>query len=122
MEGGLRMPDKSRGEISDKACWEQAGKVFARTGEMGRHSSQQPIPRAGLHNLARALYDDGVLPDDSMQALGAFVASELGLETDACLDQRCAAISAHVERENCLAPARQFSLRLCAALRGSAGR
>jgi hypothetical protein len=70
---------------SDKACWGQATKVFARTGEMGAHASQQPTPRLGLRNLARALYEQGVLPDDTMQALGAFVASELGLEIDACM-------------------------------------
>ena len=66
------------------SCWGQASAVFAQTGEMGAHSSQQPNPRLGLRNLARALYDQGVLPDDSMQALGAFVADELGLSIDAC--------------------------------------
>jgi hypothetical protein len=53
---------------------------------MGEHSSQQPTPRLGLRNLARALYDAGVLPDDSMQALGVFVANELGLSIDDCMD------------------------------------
>ena len=66
------------------ACWGQATKVFAQTGEMGEHASQQPNPRLGLRNLARALYDDGIIPDDSMQSLGAFVADALGLEIDAC--------------------------------------
>lgn len=71
-------------EANDNACWGQATKVFAQTGEMGEHASQQPTPRLGLANLARALYDAGVLPDDSIQALGAFVATELGLSVDAC--------------------------------------
>lgn len=67
------------------ACWGQATAVFAQTGEMGEHASQEPTPRLGLRNLARALYDAGVLPDDSMQSLGVFVATELGLSIDACM-------------------------------------
>lgn len=69
---------------SGNACWGQATKVFARTGAMGEHSSQFETPRLGLRNLARALYDQGVLENDSMQALGAFVAAELGLSISAC--------------------------------------
>jgi hypothetical protein len=68
----------------DSACWGQATKVFAQTGAMGEHASQQPTPRLGLRNLARALYDAGVIPDDSMQSLGAFVADALGLTIEAC--------------------------------------
>jgi hypothetical protein len=69
----------------DNACWGQATAVFAQTGQMGEHASQQPTPRLGLANLARALYDAGVIPDDSLQSLGAFVANELGLTVEACL-------------------------------------
>jgi hypothetical protein len=69
---------------SDAACWGQATRVFAQTGEMGEHSSSFETPRLGLRNLARALADDGVIPDDSMQALGVFVSDELGLSIDAC--------------------------------------
>lgn len=72
-------------EANENACWGQATKVFARTGEMGEHSSQQATPRLGLRNLARALYDQGVIADDSMQALGQFVSAELGLSIDACV-------------------------------------
>ena len=68
----------------ENSCWGQASAVFARMGVMGEHSSQQANPRFGLRNLARELYKQGVLPDDSMQALGAFVAGELGLSIDAC--------------------------------------
>jgi hypothetical protein len=69
-----------------ESCWGQASKVFAQAGEMGEHASQQPNPRLGLRNLARALFDAGVIPDDSMQALGVFVATELGLSIDACMN------------------------------------
>ena len=70
---------------ANAACWGQASKVFARMGLLGEHSSQQATPRRGLRNLARALAEMGVIPDDSMASLGAFVAAELGLEIDACL-------------------------------------
>lgn len=70
---------------NDKACWGQASKVFAQMGAMGEHSSGFPTPRLGLRNLARALAGDGIIPDDSMQALGVFVATELGLSIDACM-------------------------------------
>jgi hypothetical protein len=55
-------------------------------GAMGEHSASFPTPRLGLRSLARVLYDAGVLPDDTMQALGAFVADQLGLSIDACMD------------------------------------
>jgi len=68
-----------------QACWGQATKVFAQTGAMGEHASHQPSPRLGLRNLARALYEAGVIPDDSMYSLGVFVSYELGLSIDACM-------------------------------------
>ena len=68
-----------------QACWGQATKVFAQTGAMGEHASQEPTPRLGLRNLARALYEAGIIPDDSMYSLGVFVSYELGLSIDACL-------------------------------------
>lgn len=73
------------GPTTAAACWGQATKVFARMGAMGQHASQQPTPRVGLRNLARALYDAGIIPDDSMAALGSFVAAELGLSIEACM-------------------------------------
>jgi len=69
-----------------QACWGQATKVFAQTGVMGEHASQEPTPRIGLRNLARALYEAGIIPDDSMYSLGVFVSYELGLSIDACLN------------------------------------
>jgi hypothetical protein len=69
---------------NDKACWGQATKVFAKTGEMGKHASEQPTPRLGLKNLAKALADAGIIPDDSMASLGVFVATDLGLSIEAC--------------------------------------
>ncbi len=69
---------------SDEACWGQASAVFAQTGEMGEHARQEETPRLGLRNLARALSDGGIIPDDSMQSLGVFVAESLGLSIQAC--------------------------------------
>ena len=73
------------GPADPQACWGQASAVFAQTGEMGEHAKTQPTPRLGLRNLARALYEAGVIPDDSIQSLGQFVADELGLSIDACM-------------------------------------
>lgn len=77
-------PTSAQAGPNDRACWGQASAVFAQMGLMGEHSSQQATPRLGLRNLARALYEQGLIPDDSMQALGVFVATELGLSIDAC--------------------------------------
>src|SRR6516162_11829669 len=70
---------------NDQACWGQATKVFAATGELGQHASSQPTPREGLANLARALFDQGVIPAPTLPAPGAFVAAQLGLSIDACM-------------------------------------
>jgi len=68
-----------------QACWGQATAVFAATGELGQHASSEPTPRLGLANLARALFAQGTIPAPTMQALGAFVAAQLGLSIDACM-------------------------------------
>jgi len=70
--------------VSDAACWGQASAVFAQMGEMGAHASQQSAPRLGLANLARALYEAGAISEPTIQALGVFVAAELGLSIEAC--------------------------------------
>jgi hypothetical protein len=75
-----------QGSPNGQACWGQASAVFAQMGVMGEHSSSFPTPRLGLRNLARLLYDAGIIEDDTMQALGAFVAAELGLSIAACMD------------------------------------
>jgi hypothetical protein len=67
-----------------QACWGQASAAFAQMGLMGEHSSSFDTPRLGLRNLARALYDQGLIPDDSMQSLGVFVVDELDLGVEAC--------------------------------------
>jgi hypothetical protein len=69
---------------SENSCWGQATRVFARMGLMGDHASGFETPRLGLRNLARALHDQGIIDEDSMRALGAFVADELGLSIEAC--------------------------------------
>jgi hypothetical protein len=70
---------------NDHACWGQATKVFAATGELGQHASSEPTPRLGLANLARALFDQGVIPAPTMQALGVFVTAQLGLSIASCM-------------------------------------
>ncbi len=77
--------DQAESSASDKACWGQATRAFAQLGELGEHASHQSNPRLGLRNVARALYEAGVLADDSIQALGAFLASASGLSIDACI-------------------------------------
>jgi hypothetical protein len=77
-------PSLQRGP-SEQSCWGQASRVFAQMGEMGEHSSSFDTPRLGLRNLARALHEQGILEDDTMQALSAFVAEELGLDIEACM-------------------------------------
>jgi hypothetical protein len=79
------IPTDAQAAADDDACWGQATAVFAKMGKMGEHASQEGTPRAGLRNLARALYERGDIPDDTMQALGAFVAAALGLSIDACM-------------------------------------
>lgn len=69
---------------SNQACWGQASAVFAQMGEMGEHSSGFENPRLGLKNLAKLLHESGVLEAPTMQALGAYVAAELGLSISAC--------------------------------------
>ena len=69
---------------NNAACWGQASKVFAQTGMMGQHSSSFDNPRLGIRNLARYLFDLGLIPEDSMAALGAYVADELGYDISAC--------------------------------------
>jgi len=71
-------------QAAEPSCWGQASKVFAQSGEMGSHSSNQATPRIGLANLARVLADAGVIPDGTMAELGVFVSTELGLSIDAC--------------------------------------
>jgi hypothetical protein len=81
----LFVPNVGFAEPNDNACWGQATKVFAQTGIMGEHASEQPTPRLGLANLAVALFDAGVIEEPTMQALGAFVSSSLGLSIEACM-------------------------------------
>lgn len=69
---------------ADGSCWGQASALFAQEGHMGEHASDFETPRAGLRNLARSLYETSVLEDDSMQALGAFVADAEGYAIEAC--------------------------------------
>jgi hypothetical protein len=71
-------------EANDNACWGQASAAFARTGIMGEHASEQTVPRVGLANLARSLYELEIIEEPTIQALGQFVAEAEGLEIEAC--------------------------------------
>lgn len=73
-------------EADDSACWGQATAVYAQTGVMGEHASEQTTPRIGLRNLARSLYEIGAIAEPTMEALGQFVASAEGLSIDACME------------------------------------
>ena len=73
------------GSLAGGAGWGRASAGFAQTGEMGEHASQEPTPRLVLRNLARSLYAEGVIAEDSMAALGQFVAQAYGLEIEACM-------------------------------------
>jgi hypothetical protein len=82
----LALPAGAQGTDNPSACWGQASAVFAQTGVMGEHASQQPTPRMGLRNLARSLYEAGAIPDDTIQALGVFVVSiSPDLTVEACM-------------------------------------
>lgn len=83
------MPATTQAAYDEQACWGQATKVFAMTGEMGKHASQQPTPRAGLKNLANALYANGDIDEPTLQALAAYVlAADPTLSLEPCeIDQ-----------------------------------
>lgn len=71
-------------------CWGQAVRALVALQRelgtnFGAHTSAQDTPREGLGNVARALYEQGLIPEPTIQALGAFLSSQLGLSIDACL-------------------------------------
>ena len=75
--GGQPGGTQGNPHADDQACWGQATQVFARTGGMGIHASNQSNPRLGLHNLAVLLYDAGLIDAPTLQALGAFVSVDI---------------------------------------------
>jgi len=77
--------DLAKPAVGD-ACWGQATKAFALLGKMGEHASEQTEPRYGLRNLARELYELGEIDDDTLEALGRYVADQYGLSIDACIE------------------------------------
>ena len=84
ISSGFGSSEKADNKANNKACYGQAAAVFAMTGEMGKHSSSFDTPRLGLRNLARSLYEAGIIADDSMESLGKFVAEEFGIDLSAC--------------------------------------
>ena len=82
----IESPTAELSTSQDKACWGQASRVFAMARKMGVHSSSfAGEPRVGLANLARLLFEDGVLSEGTMQALGDFVATAEGYSIEACM-------------------------------------
>ena len=75
--GGQGQGNQGNGSAASDACWGQATQVFARTGAMGQHASNQTNPRLGLRNLAVLLYEQGVIDAPTLQALGAFVSVDI---------------------------------------------
>ncbi len=82
LSAGVTVQPSSRNQ---HACWGEATQVFAQMGELGAHASEQATPRLGLRNVARALFELGIIADDSLQALGAFLSAALGLSIESCL-------------------------------------
>ena len=80
----MALPIVANAAPNGESCWGQVSAVAGQTGELGAHSSSQTNPRIGLKNLAVALADAGIIEDDSMAALGAFVADADGLVVEAC--------------------------------------
>ena len=90
------LPSKAQAATdNEKACWGQASKVLAKMrsssdpkrSAMGEHASQQAEPRDGLGVLARLFYEDGIIDEPTLQALGAFLVSiDPNLTVEACMD------------------------------------
>lgn len=56
-------------------CWGVVTSQFARADRgIGEHSSSQTSPRLGLGNVARALFDLGLISDPHVSDLGALLA------------------------------------------------
>ena len=56
-------------------CWGVVTSQFARADRgIGDHSSNQTNPRLGLGNVAKALFDQGLITDPHVSDLGALLA------------------------------------------------
>lgn len=56
-------------------CWGVVTSQFARADRgIGEHSSSQTNPRLGLGNVAKALFDQGLISDPHVSDLGALLA------------------------------------------------
>jgi hypothetical protein len=85
MNAAVATADVGNNTSQERACWGQATAAFAAMGMMGEHASQQDEPRDGLYNLAYDLWDEGVIEEPTLQALGAFLATALDLSIEACM-------------------------------------
>lgn len=57
-------------------CWGVVSAQFAHVeGGLGDHTSSQSNPRLGLGNVARLFYEQGLINEPTLSALGSFLAS-----------------------------------------------
>jgi hypothetical protein len=74
----LALPGAAMAQPDDSVpanCWGVVTSQFARADRgIGEHSSNQTNPRLGLGNVAKALYDQGLISDPHVSDLGALLA------------------------------------------------
>ena len=67
-------PQRSQSAVSN--CWGVVSAQLAQVeGGLGDHTSSQSNPRLGLGNVARLFYDQGLISEPTLSALGSFLAS-----------------------------------------------
>jgi hypothetical protein len=73
------------GKPTAPSCWGEVSAAFAQLGEMGAHAADpagdgpnNPDPRLGLANVARAFFDQGIITEPTLQALGHFLSLSSG--------------------------------------------
>ena len=69
-------PARSGSQTSTSNCWGVVSAQLAHVeGGLGDHTSSQSNPRLGLGNVARLFYQQGLISEPTLSALGSFLAS-----------------------------------------------
>jgi hypothetical protein len=69
-------PSQRSSPSSDSNCWGVVSAQLAQVeGGLGDHTSSQSNPRLGLGNVARIFYEQGLIGEPTLSALGSFLAS-----------------------------------------------